>query len=67
MGKDSGEIGTMKITRFLPRSLAISFQKHSIEKYETELEYYRNRVFILEQLIQEGYDELIQLRGYNWK
>ena len=57
----------MKITRLLPRSLAISFQEHSIEKYETELEYYRNRVFVLEQLIQEGYDELIQLRGYNWK
>ena len=57
----------MKITRLLPKSLAISFQKHSIEKYETELEYYRARVFTLEQLIQEGYDELTRLRGYNWK
>ena len=67
MGKDSGEIGTMKITRFLTRKLAISFQEHSIEKYGTELEYYRNRVFTLEQLIQEGYDELVKLRRYNWK
>jgi hypothetical protein len=67
MGKNSGEIGSMKITRLLPKSLAISFQENSIEKYETELEYYRNRVFTLEQLIQEGYDELTRLRGYNWK
>jgi hypothetical protein len=57
----------MKITRLFPKSFAISFQKYSIEKYETELEYYRNRVFTLEQLIQEGYDELVRLRGYNWK
>ena len=57
----------MKITKILPRSLAIPFQKHCIEKYETELEYYRARVFTLEQLIQEGYDELTRLGGYNWK
>ncbi len=57
----------MKITRILPRSLAIPFQKHFIEKNETELEYYRARVFTLEQLIQEGYEELSRLRGYNWK
>ena len=57
----------MKITRILPNKLAISFQEHSLAKNETELEYYRNRVFTLEQLIQEGYDELTRLRGYNWK
>ena len=57
----------MKITRILPRSLAISFQEHNISKNETELEYYRNRVFTLEQLIREGYDELTRLSGYNWK
>ena len=57
----------MKITRILPNKLAISFQEHSFAKNETELEYYRNRVFTLEQLIQEGYDELTRLRGYNWK
>ena len=57
----------MKITRILPKSIAISFQKHSIEKYETELEYYRTRVFTLEQLIQEGYDELSKLEAQSWK
>jgi len=51
----------MKLTRFLPKKLAIEFQKHSIEKCETELQYYRNRVFTLEQLIQEGYEELKRL------
>jgi len=57
----------MKITRILPKSLAISFQEHNIHRNETELQYYRTRVLILEQLIQEGYDELTRLRGYNWK
>ena len=57
----------MKITSFLPKSLAIPFQEQSIHKNETELEYYRARVSILESLIQEGYDELTRLRGYNWK
>jgi len=57
----------MKITRLLPKSLAIEFQKHSIHRNETEIKYYRARVFTLEQLIQEGYDELTRLRGYNWK
>ena len=57
----------MKITQFLPKSIAIEFQKHCISKNETELEYYRARVTTLEELIQEGYDELVRLRGYNWK
>ena len=57
----------MKITRLLPRSLAISFQEHNIHRNETELEYYRIRVSTLEALLQEGYDELARLRGYNWK
>jgi len=57
----------MKITRILPRSLAISYQEHNIHRNEAEIEYYRARVFTLEQLIQEGYDELTRLRGYNWK
>ncbi len=51
----------MKITRLLPKRLGIEFQKHSIEKFETELEYYRARVFTLEQFIQEGYEELKRL------
>ena len=57
----------MKITRILPRSLAISYQEHNIHRNEAEIEYYRARIFTLEQLIQEGYDELTRLRGYNWK
>ena len=51
----------MKITRLLPRSLAIEFQKHTIQRDENELKYYRDRVFLLEELIQEGYDELKRL------
>ncbi len=57
----------MKITRILPRSLAISFQEHNIHRNEAELEYYRARVFTLEALIQEGYEELERLRRENWK
>ena len=51
----------MKITRFLPKRLAIAFQKHDIERKETELKYYKVRVFVLEQLVQEGYQELERL------
>ena len=51
----------MKITRILPKPLAIEFQKHNIHRNETELEYYRLRVRVLEELIQEGYDELNHL------
>ena len=53
----------MKITRILPKPLAIEFQKHNIHRNESELEYYRARVFTLEQLIQEGYEELYQLEA----
>jgi len=51
----------LKITKLLPRSLAIEFQKHNIHRNETELDYYRIRAFTLEQLIQEGYQELNRL------
>lgn len=51
----------MKITRLLPRSFAIEFQKNDIHKKETELKYYRARVFTLEELVQEGHGELTRL------
>ena len=53
----------MKVTRLLPKSLAIEYQKHDIQRNETELKYYRARVFTLEELIREGYDELNRLEG----
>ncbi len=55
----------MKITRILPRSLAIGFQKHIIERDENELKHYRVRVFLLEESIQEGYNELSRLEEKN--
>ena len=57
----------MKITRILPRSLAISFQKHNIERNETELKYYRARAYTLESLVEEGYEELEKLEGKSWR
>ncbi|QUC64393.1 hypothetical protein NsoK4_08180 [Nitrosopumilus sp. K4] len=53
----------MKVTRLLPKRLAIEFQRHDIERKETELKYYRARVFVLEQLVQERYEELEKLEG----
>ena len=53
----------MKITKLLPRSLAIGFQKHAIQRDENQLKYYRARVFLLEELIQEGYEELGRLEN----
>ena len=53
----------MKITRILPKPLAKEFQRYSLNRYEGELAYYRARVRVLEELVQEGYDELNRLEG----
>lgn len=52
----------MKITRFLPRSLAIAYQEHDLVRTDGYLAYYRSMVQLYEQLSQEGHDELRRLR-----
>jgi hypothetical protein len=54
----------MKITRLLPKKLAIYWQELVIDRMETELEYYRQKVRILEYLLEEGNEELRRLKGW---
>jgi len=53
----------MKITRILPRQLAIYWQEYFLNRSETELEYYRERVRVLDYLLEEGNHELRRLKG----
>ena len=57
----------MKITRILPKFLAKAYQEEDLRRAEINLQYHRGMVKFFEERITEGYDELVRLRGYNWK
>ena len=57
----------MKITRILPKFLAKAYQEEDLRRAEINLQYHRGMVRFFEERIAEGYDELVRLRGYNWK
>lgn len=52
----------MKITRFLPKSLAKAYQEEDLRRAETHLEYYKMMVSSLEYRVAEGREELERLR-----
>ena len=52
----------MKITRVLPKPLAIAFQEWDLNKAEAYLEYHREMVQIFEDRVAEGREELQRLR-----
>lgn len=52
----------MKITKFLPRPLAIAYQEHDLRRVDGFLEYYKSMVRLYEQLSLEGHDELRRLQ-----
>ncbi len=53
----------MKLTRILPKPLAIAYQEHDLNRTDGQLEYYQGMVRFLEQRSQEGHAELSRLRG----
>ena len=55
----------MKITRILPKSLAISYQEYDLRKVDSYLEYHRARARVFEELPREGHEELQRLREDN--
>jgi len=59
MGRDGN---SMKITKMLPRRLAIEWQQYDIRKLETRLEYYEQMTYGLRQLLEEAYAELERLQ-----
>jgi len=52
----------MKITRILPRSLAIAYQGHDLVRVDAYLEYHKMMVRLYEKLSLEGHDELRRLQ-----
>ena len=57
----------MKITRILPKFLAKKYQEEDLRRAEIHLEYHKMMVRSFQARITDGYDELVRLRGYNWK
>ena len=53
----------MKITKFLPKFLAKSYQAEDLRRVEIALQYHRGMVRGLEERVQEGKAELERLRG----
>ena len=51
----------MKITRILPRFLAIGYQEQDIRRLERKLAFHRMMVNLYEKLLWEGRDELRRL------
>ena len=52
----------MKLTRLLPKKLAISWQEYDLNKVRSRLQYYRTMVRVYEELELEGEDELRRLQ-----
>jgi len=52
----------MKITKILPNKLAIGWQEYSLNKTEGQLEYHRGMVRVLEEILEEGNQELWRLK-----
>ena len=53
----------MKITRILPKLLAIGFQEYDLNKAEGYLKYHSVMVRVFEERVQDGRQELQRLRG----
>ena len=43
----------MKFTRILPKKIAIAWHEYKINRLRTEYEYYKARVFVLRQMLDE--------------
>jgi len=55
----------MKITRILPKPLAIYYQEYDLRKVDSYLEYHRVRARVFEELSREGHEELQRLKEDN--
>ncbi len=52
----------MKITKILPKPLAIYYQEYDLNRTNGELEYYQTMVRVLEERSQQGHEELLRLK-----
>ena len=51
----------MKITRILPKRLAVAYQGHDINRLEGELAYYKAMAALYEELLEDARSELRRL------
>ena len=51
----------MKLTRILPRRLAISWQEYDLRRTDDYLEYYEHLARVYKQASEEGHTELERL------
>jgi len=56
------EMNKMKITKILPKPLAIAYQEHDLNRTDGQLEYYKAMVRFLEERSEEGHAELCRLK-----
>jgi len=52
----------MKITKILPRKLAIGWQEYDLSRTDGQLEYYKAMVQVLEEMSDESHTELRRLK-----
>ena len=55
----------MKVTKLLPRKLAIGWQEYDLARTDDKLDYHRAIVNALEEMSNEGHAELRRLKGGN--
>ena len=53
----------MKLTRILPRKLAISWQEYDINRTDSNLAYYEAMAKGYKEMSEEGHSELKRLKG----
>ena len=53
----------MKITRMLPRKLAIGWQEYDLNRTEGELAYHEAMAKVLKEMSDEGHAKLRRLEG----
>ena len=57
----------MKLTRILPKPLAIEWQRYDLNHTDSELEYHKAMAEVLEQRSEEGHAEMRRLKGEDGK
>ncbi len=53
----------MKLTRILPKVLAIEWQRYDLSRTDSELEYHKEMADILQKCSEEGHAEMRRLKG----
>ncbi len=53
----------MKLTRILPKILAIEWQRYDLAQVDDELEYHKVMAKYLQKRSNEGHEELVRLKG----